>query len=287
MHPMTTLREALAERIAAVAEAESAREALGGLLEGLRLFAPRAAIFLVRRDEVCGWNNAGYAETVAGSLRRLRSPLGRGWLGELAAAREGGPFPCPPQADPASTTDESVGLTIRVSGTPLAVLTIERSAGDEPWNPAAATLLATVVRLRLELILAARKMESLAAAGAQASPSAARPQTETEVPGAQAPPPARPVVKGDGDSPELLAARRFARLVATDIRLYNEEAVLQGRRHRDLIERLADPMNRGKESFRERHAGLGEPGLALLRQAFVEVLGGGDETLLPASYFEA
>jgi len=261
---MTTVRDELTARIAAVTEAESAQQALSGLLEGLHLFAPRAAVFLVRRDEVCGWNSVGYSETVASSLRQLRSPLGQGWLGELAASVGSGPLPCPPQAGPASDSGEAMGLAIRVSGNPLAVLTVERSVGEEPWNLAAATLLATLVRLRLELILAARKMDSMAASEPGSAPTSTRSETEAETP----------------------AARRFARLVATDIRLYNEEAVLLGRRHRDLTERLAGPMNRGKESFLERHAGLGVPGLQLLRQAFVEVLGGGDETLLPESYFE-
>jgi hypothetical protein len=77
-------------------------------------------------------------------------------------------------------------------------------------------------------------------------------------------------------------ARRFARLVATDIRLYNEEAVLLGRRQRDLARRLRDQMERGRESFQRRFPGLGDDALGLLEDAYVEVLAAGDATLLHA-----
>jgi hypothetical protein len=75
-------------------------------------------------------------------------------------------------------------------------------------------------------------------------------------------------------------ARRFARLVASDIRLYNEEAVLIGRSRRDLALRLEGALARGRESFLRRFPDLGAPGLALLDEAYVEVLAAGDASAL-------
>ena len=48
------------------------------------------------------------------------------------------------------------------------------------------------------------------------------------------------------------AARSFARLLAGEIRLYNEEAVIVGRRRRDLAERLAAPIADAKRRYLER-----------------------------------
>jgi hypothetical protein len=76
-------------------------------------------------------------------------------------------------------------------------------------------------------------------------------------------------------------ARRFARLIATDIRLYNEEAVVTGRRQGDLLRRLQDPLTRGRETFVRRFGDLGDDGLRLLHEACVQVLAAGDEALLP------
>ena len=61
--------------------------------------------------------------------------------------------------------------------------------------------------------------------------------------------------------PEMAAAKRYAKLVATDIRLYNEEAVMLGRKHGDLIERLGEHIERGKETFMQRHSALGAAGM--------------------------
>ena len=45
-------------------------------------------------------------------------------------------------------------------------------------------------------------------------------------------------VQAEPEGAEMDAARRYAKLLATDIRLYNEEAVMLGRQHGDLVERL-------------------------------------------------
>jgi hypothetical protein len=84
----------------------------------------------------------------------------------------------------------------------------------------------------------------------------------------------------------LDAARRYARLVATDIRLYNEEAVVLGRRNGDLLDRLGDQIDRGKETFLRRHNDLGPAGIELLHEAFVQVLAAGDGKLIPPSTLE-
>jgi hypothetical protein len=76
-------------------------------------------------------------------------------------------------------------------------------------------------------------------------------------------------------------ARRFARLIASDIRLYNEEGVILGRRQGDLLRRLQDPLTRGREAFVRRFGDLGDEGLRLLHEACVQVLAAGDEALLP------
>lgn len=83
-------------------------------------------------------------------------------------------------------------------------------------------------------------------------------------------------------SPELQAAQRFAQLVATDIRLYNEEAVMLGREHGDLVKRLGHSLSKGKETFLQRHGDL-DDARQVLHDALVQVLAGGDGNLIPTS----
>jgi hypothetical protein len=47
-------------------------------------------------------------------------------------------------------------------------------------------------------------------------------------------------------------ARRFARLLVSEIKLYNERAVLEGREHGNLYERLRDDIDRSRQMYEER-----------------------------------
>ena len=47
-------------------------------------------------------------------------------------------------------------------------------------------------------------------------------------------------------------ARRLARLLISEIKLYNEEQVAEGRKRRDLYERLKDDIDRTRQMYEER-----------------------------------
>lgn len=47
-------------------------------------------------------------------------------------------------------------------------------------------------------------------------------------------------------------ARRFARLLVSEIKLYNESKVEQGRRNKDLYERLKEDIDRSRQMYDER-----------------------------------
>src|SRR5581483_6150405 len=49
-------------------------------------------------------------------------------------------------------------------------------------------------------------------------------------------------------------ARRFARLLVSEIKLYNESKVEQGRKNRDLYERLKEDIDRSRQMYDERIA---------------------------------
>jgi hypothetical protein len=47
-------------------------------------------------------------------------------------------------------------------------------------------------------------------------------------------------------------ARRLARLLVSEIKLYNEEQVEEGRRNRDIYERLREDIDRSRQMYDER-----------------------------------
>ena len=58
----------------------------------------------------------------------------------------------------------------------------------------------------------------------------------------------------DEDAKKHDEARRFARLLVSEIKLYNESKVEQGRKNRDLYERLKEDIDRSRQMYDERIA---------------------------------
>jgi hypothetical protein len=295
MNPGLISIDPLSHRVSSLAAAAGPSDVFRLLLEGARLAGPRAAMFLVRKGAIKGWGSVGYPAEVAAQQRAFTSPADAGWLGELSANAEVGvEHHAPIASDPAfgqTPASETAASALRVKGRTISLLVIERSADEQLWHPAALGLLVEVARLRLDLDLAQRKME--AAGQVVASPPVTAPVAPTPI---AAQPPVEiveikeiaPVAEATPAlSPEMQAVHRFAKLVATDIRLYNEEAVMLGRRNRDLAKRLGEQLARGKETFQRRYGSVGAAGIDILHKACVQVLAGGEEELLPASLFES
>ncbi|MEP7132567.1 MAG: hypothetical protein ABI914_05340 [Acidobacteriota bacterium] len=62
---------------------------------------------------------------------------------------------------------------------------------------------------------------------------------------------AGPLAPADGDE-RRDEARRFAKLLVSEIKLYNEKAVLEGRQHGDLYPRLREDIDRSRQMYDER-----------------------------------
>jgi len=297
--------EMLDRKMAELASFLSPSEIFRALLEGTAAGAPRAAIFLMRDGRWKGWSSIGYPAAAEQAQRRAVAPADSGWLAALAAeedarwrsltAGEAVPDFGQPHAG------DTVGLPVRVGGKAVAIVIAERTGSEEPWSPAGLSILCQAARLRLELDLAWRRLKGAgsgpsatqATVASAASPVLRRTEEPSHVETASAVQstagsavatelaPWSGVAAGTADAdPRREEARRYARLVATDIRLYNEEAVVAGRRQRDLVRRLGEQLQRGREAFTQRFPDLGPDGMKLLDDAYVQVLAGGDASLI-------
>jgi hypothetical protein len=72
------------------------------------------------------------------------------------------------------------------------------------------------------------------------------------------------------------AAKRFAELLVSGIRLYNEDAVAEGRKNRDLYKRLQGEMVRSREIYEKRVAPTVAGRVDYLHDEFLRILGDGD-----------
>ncbi len=75
-------------------------------------------------------------------------------------------------------------------------------------------------------------------------------------------------------------ARRLARLLVTEIKLYNEEQVDQGRRSGDIYRRLQEDIDRSRQIYEDRIDANIRSDNDYFKDALIRILAGGDESLL-------
>ena len=93
----------------------------------------------------------------------------------------------------------------------------------------------------------------------------------TRIPTVQATPAAAPSEDSTHDE-----ARRLARLLVSEIKLYNEEQVEDGRRNRDIYERLKEDIDRSRQMYEERVDERVRNTTDYFYQELVRILAGGD-----------
>jgi hypothetical protein len=97
------------------------------------------------------------------------------------------------------------------------------------------------------------------------------------------PPPARAPVAPAVSPEEQKAhddAKRFARLVVSEIKLYNEAKVAEGRRQKDLYERLKEDIERGRQMYQERVPPHVRDATNYFYDELVRILAGGEAAAL-------
>jgi hypothetical protein len=88
----------------------------------------------------------------------------------------------------------------------------------------------------------------------------------------------------DGQSPDERRqhqdARRFASLLVSELLLYNEESVILGRKHHDLLRRLSKEIEKSRQAFAARVPAHLKGATRYLDEEMVRVLAEGDPDLL-------
>jgi hypothetical protein len=104
---------------------------------------------------------------------------------------------------------------------------------------------------------------------------AGRPATSVP-PRPAAPPPAAARSLSPEEQKSHEDAKRFARLVVSEIKLYNESKVNEGRRNKDIYERLKDDIERGRQMYSDRVAAPVRDVTNYFYDELVRILAGGD-----------
>jgi hypothetical protein len=117
-----------------------------------------------------------------------------------------------------------------------------------------------------------------AARPATSPPLRPAPFTPAPMP-ATAPAPARPAPAPEEQKAHE-DAKRFARLVVSEIKLYNEAKVTEGRKTRDIYERLKEDIERGRQMYTDRVPAPVRDASDYFQDELVRILAGGDAAAL-------
>jgi hypothetical protein len=229
--------ERLLASVRRIDAASTLRETLEVLAQSASLETPRVAVLLIEGNTVRPFSQRGFTDMPAAG------PLAAGGVveacvkhGQAAFTNDAAALKAPGFA---ALPDDRAGFAapLRVGHRTVAVLYADDAGGgahDAPaaW-PEALELLARHASIHLENMTATRTAAALSQTPQAVSTSG---------------------VAGEGADivQDEDGARRYARLLISEIRLYHEHDVRLGREHRDLRRRLSGEIDRARRAYDER-----------------------------------
>lgn len=267
---------AIVERmLAAIRSMDAARslsDVLATLVRAAGAEAPRVALLVVAGAELRGWNVEGFG----GAASSVQVPVDdAGLLGEVirrgepvATADGAGPLPPAFAALPADRA--AIAVPLLVGAQPVAVLYADDGAEGARVVPASWPEAIQILGRHASVTLA--HLTAVRAADAMRRSLAASPPA----------PPGAPAVRHGAAPPheDGTSARRYARLLVSEIKLYHEAAVRIGRQERNLLERLKPEIERARRLYEDRISSSVDSRAALFQQELILILADGDPALL-------
>jgi GAF domain-containing protein len=259
----------LLRAVRAIDHGRSLSEILESLVTSAGQEAGRAAVLLVRGGRVRGWRFIGFPPSFDGSHVDLA--LDDAGIIAGAVERQGtasnvadGPAPSFAELAEHPGETEAIAIPVALAGEVVAVLYADQAnpeSGTRTLEPAILEVMARHAARALEALTALRAAASMMRADAG---SAAMDNKGSRRP-----------ISDDEDE----AARRYARLVISEIKLYHEDAVAEGRRDRNLTTRLGGEIARARALYEERVPAHLRGAAEHFHAELVRTLAGGDATL--------
>ncbi|HEY6252307.1 MAG TPA: hypothetical protein VI685_20315, partial [Candidatus Angelobacter sp.] len=270
----------------AIQESASQAEILRHLLEGTARFCGRAALFVIKTGSMSGWQAIGFDNNdeiksfnlSASSGLAERAIHGRTPVTGAAQEFDGGfvsTFSAP--------VDGNCIVLPLVVKEKVAAL-IYADVGKLPDNTvdlSALTLLCRFTALWLELVALRKAGVTAPAEEVHAHPAAAAVPLPAQAAVAEAEPKA-PAAPQEDDLHKK--ARRFAKLLVDEIKLYNQNKVTEGKQNQDLYDRLREDIEKSRAAYDKKFSGTPASSANYFTQELIRVLADNDVTLMGGNF---
>ena len=251
----------LLEAVRAIDQSPSLSEALAAAVRGAALESPRVALFIVNGTVLQEWPVDGVASGNAGQFSSDGEEAG--FLTDVLRSGEvqsidGTNGRAAPAFAGLPAGRQAIAVPFVLGGQPVAVLYADEGTDGEPlasWRETV-QVLGHHASAFLAYLTAMRTAQALKmiAGGPAGNDSQATDDDEH-------------------------GARRYARLLVSEIKMYNDSAVRAGRERRDLLQRLKPEIDRARRLYEERIAPSHARDL-YFQQELVQTLADGDHSLL-------
>jgi len=308
---MAPALRALRDALQVIASATTQKDVLEALLHAASGCYPRSALFVMKRDGLRGWAGRGFDSEpgsddrdvarmvlpIAGDHLLSRAVQSRSLMiagnegpGEAVTGALGGPQP-----------REAGAMPIMLRERPVAVLYGDSGSAEGRADGLWLEIIARIGGLALANLAGAPARRAHPGAAVErleiASTPAESPTGQGAPPAPAADPELQPLLADLADSPRREMgegeqpvseevrrwhedARRFASLLVSELMLYNEEAVIQGRRKRDLHKRLGTEIERSRQAYASRVSPAIAGSTSFFADELIRVLAEGDASLI-------
>ena len=242
--------ERLAENLRAIERARSLTDILDTLIACAREDASDTAVWLIHGGRLHQWRASGSGAAYHSSDR---------------AFDEGGVIAEAARTNAVAREDGSLAVPMAIAGHVVAVLVAD--VGE----PRTSNVERRTTNLEILTRYAARSLEALTAF------KTARALTQRPEPATGD---ASQVVPDETRAEQDTSARRYARLLVSEIKLYHESEVVDGLRDRDLATRLGGEIARARVMYEERVPSHVRARAEYFQDELVRTLASGDASLL-------
>jgi hypothetical protein len=293
---------ALQRAVSAVQAGTNQKEILRTLLENTVLYSGRAALFVVKNGTATGWQGIAFSNNDAIKDFSLDITTGLPAAVMQSRAAESGDLS---KFDPRFIDDFGVPSDGRAVVLPLllkdkisALVYADAGANGGNLDTAALDVLVRATSAWLEVISQRRQAQKEGASETQelshSSPNndpfaahaplhSGKAQHGAEVAQAMS---AAAAWGGStsvpsGENGEIhRKAQRFARLLMDEIKLYNQAKVVEGRKHKDLYDRLKEDIEKSRMTYQKRYGNTAAAGADYFNQELIRSLAEDDVSLL-------
>lgn len=298
--------------VASVQDAGAQADILRALVDGAAKFGARVLLMVARGGTLTGWQARGFEDNDGArgfSLDSSQGLAGRAIHDHTPAGAAAAEFSSDFVRRFGNPADgNAVVLPLVVRDKVPAVLYADAGTEKPHCDVPALQLLVRSTALWLELIglrktspaaeaEASGSMAAVASASAAPAPKAQPvappepPKPAVVAPPAPEPPPAAapvapaPAVSVSPEDEEVhKKAKRFAKLLVDEIKLYNQAKVAEGRKSKDLYERLKDDIDKSRATYEKRYGATAAAAANYFNQEVVRILAENDASLLGSNF---